>query len=92
MQAGVDFRNTHDLDNPGEAVSPHFPALRPLLTKMGGWTVWSVAYRYPGEDESEPDPTIDELSRALETIAQLDFALQSLAPPAAPVVSDGGGQ
>jgi len=78
--AGTDFRKTHDLDTLGEAVLPHFPMLRPLLATMGAWTAWSVAYRYPGEDEPEPEPTIEELSDALATIAELELALRSFAP------------
>ncbi len=81
VQAGADFRKTHDLDTLGEAVLPHFPTLRPLLTIMGAWTAWSVAYRYPGEDEREPEPSIEELSGALDAIAQLESILRSLAPP-----------
>ena len=44
------------------------------------WTDWGVAYRYPAEDGSEPDPTLEELSEALDLIAQLEIALRSLAP------------
>jgi len=83
VQAGVDFRRTHDLDTLIESVLPRFPALRPLLTTLGAWTTWGVAYRYPGEDEPEPEPGAEELSVALEVIAQLDAALRSHAPPPA---------
>jgi hypothetical protein len=79
--AGVDFRKTHDLDALGQTVLPHFPTLQSLLTTMSSWTSWGVAYRYPGEDEPEPEPSAEELSGALEAIAQLDIALRSFAPP-----------
>ena len=79
--SGVDFRKTHDLDALSHAVLPHFPTLRPLLMMMGAWTAWGVAYRYPGEDEPEPEPSAEELSGALDTIAQLDAVLRSLEPP-----------
>jgi hypothetical protein len=79
---GIDFRKTHDLDTLAESVLPHFPTLtlRPLVTIMGSWTAWGVAYRYPGEDGPEPEPAAEELSGALDAITQLDAALRSLAP------------
>jgi len=40
-----------------------------------------VLRRYPVEDEPEPEPSIEELSAALDAIKQLDTALWSLAPP-----------
>jgi HEPN domain-containing protein len=76
----IDFRKTHDLDTLAQSLLPHFPALRPLLTTMGSWTAWGVAYRYPGEDEPEPEPSAEELLGALDVIGQLDGALRSLAP------------
>ncbi|MGA3401747.1 MAG: HEPN domain-containing protein [Acetobacteraceae bacterium] len=83
VQAGIDFRKTHDLDTLAQSVLPCFPTLRPLLTALGAWTAWGVAYRYPGEDEPEPEPDAEELSGALDVIAQLDAALRSHAPPPA---------
>jgi HEPN domain-containing protein len=80
--AGVHVRKTHDLEVLGDLVRAHFPAVEPLLKPMADWNAWSVAYRYPGEAGGEPEPPADELSAALEVIAQLDAALRSLAPPA----------
>jgi HEPN domain-containing protein len=78
--AGVDFRKTHDLDTLTQSLLPHFPTLRPLLTLMSLWTAWGAAYRYPGEDEPEPEPSTEELLGALAAIGQLDTALRSFAP------------
>jgi HEPN domain-containing protein len=83
VQAGVDFRRTHDLDALAESVLPLFPTLQPLLTAVRAWTTWGVAYRYPGEDEPEPEPSGEELSIALIVITQLGSALRSQAPPSA---------
>ena len=81
VRAGTDFRKTHDLDVLAQSVLAHFPSLEPLLTPMRAWTAWSVAYRYPGEAGPEPEPSAEELSRALDMIERLDTALRSLAPP-----------
>ena len=80
VEAGIDFRRTHDLDALAESVLSRFPAHRQLLTPLGAWTAWGVAYRYPGEDEPEPEPSVEELRAALDVIAQLDAALRSYAP------------
>ncbi|HET6308400.1 MAG TPA: HEPN domain-containing protein [Rhodopila sp.] len=78
--AGIDFRRTHDLDALAQSLLPHFPVLRPLLMVIGGWTAWGVAYRYPAEDEPEPEPGMEELAAALDAIGQLDATLRSWAP------------
>ncbi len=39
-----------------------------------------VAYRYPGEDEPEPEPSKDDLFKALDVIGQIATELRSLAP------------
>jgi hypothetical protein len=82
VRAGIDVRRTHDLNSLGESLRPHFPTLQPLLTTIGYWTMWGVAYRYPGEDSPEPEPSVEELSQALDLIAQLEAELRSLAPDA----------
>ena len=79
---GVHVRKTHDLEVLGDLVLAHFPAVEPLLKPMADWNAWSVAYRYPGEAGGEPVPSADELSRALDLIAQLEAAPRSLAPDA----------
>jgi hypothetical protein len=78
----VDFRRTHDLDTLAQAVLPRFPLLRSLLAPLGACTTWGVAYRHPGEDEPEPEPSADDLRSALDLVAQLDAALRSHAPSA----------
>jgi HEPN domain-containing protein len=81
VRAGIDFRKTHDLDTLGLAVLAHFPSVAALLTPLRDWTMWSVAYRYPGEAEPEPEPSTEELSQALDLISRLAAALRSFAPP-----------
>jgi len=71
------------LDALAESVLSCFPTLRELLVPLRAWTAWGVAYRYPGEDEPEPELSVEELSAALDVIAKLDIALRSHAPPAA---------
>jgi hypothetical protein len=58
-----------------------------LLTPVREWTAWSVTYRYPGEAGPEPEPSAEELTRALALIDALEAALRSLAPPSQ---EDGG--
>ena len=82
VQAGVDFRKTHDLDTLSQSVLPHAPSIEPLLNPIRAWTTWSVAWRYPGEAEPEPDPDVEELREALDLITRLTEALRSRAPPA----------
>jgi hypothetical protein len=48
---------------------------------MGVWTSWGVGYRYPNEEQSEPEPSIEELREALGLFGQLIIAVRSLAPP-----------
>ena len=81
MQAGVDFRKTHDLSMLGDLVVSAFPDLRPMVMAMEAWTIWAVAFRYPSENLPEPEPDSSEIRDALELIAQLDAALRALAPP-----------
>jgi len=83
--AAIDFRRTHDLDTLANAVLPSVPALGPLLSAVVTWTTWGVAYRYPGEDEPEPEPSVEDLVAALDLVTQLDAALRSRVPPAAEV-------
>ena len=88
VQVGTDFRKTHDLDTLGRSALAHFPSLGPLLVPLPDWTVWGVAYRYPGEAGPEPEPDAEELSRALGLIARLADALRSAASP--PIPSEDG--
>ncbi len=74
VSGGTDFPRTHDLDTLVQAVLPRFPTLQSLLAPLGAWTTWGVAYRYPGEDEPEPEPGADDLRSALDLVAQLDAA------------------
>ncbi len=92
VRDNIDFRRTHDLDRLGHAVAGRFPAALPLVASMRPWTTWGVAYRYPGEAEPEPEPSVEELYEALELISSLADVLRSLAPPpTAPGAGDVGG-
>jgi HEPN domain-containing protein len=77
---GVDFRKTHDLDALADIVLTHFPSVEAGQMIKRSWTAWGIAYRYPAEDESEPEPTLEELSEAFDLIEHLEIALRSLAP------------
>jgi HEPN domain-containing protein len=91
VRDNIDFSRTHDLDRLGQAVAGRFPAMTLLVVSMRAWTTWGVAYRYPGEAEPEPEPTMEELIKALDLIAQLAAALRSLAPPSADPGAGGEG-
>jgi HEPN domain-containing protein len=79
VQAGIDFRKTHDLDLLGRTVLTRFPSLEPLVLPLRDWTNWSVAYRYPGEPDVVPQPSVMELDRALDLIARLASELEAIA-------------
>jgi HEPN domain-containing protein len=81
VQAGIDFRKTHDLDTLAHSVAAHFPLIMPLLAPLPHWTSWGVAYRYPGESGHEPKPSLGELSEALHLIARLKQELTSIELP-----------
>jgi HEPN domain-containing protein len=81
VRDNIDFRRTHDLYRLGHAVSGRFPTVLPLVASMRAWTTWGVAYRYPGEAEPEPEPNLEELTKAPDSISLLAAALRSLAPP-----------
>jgi hypothetical protein len=78
---GPHVRKTHDLDVLAGCVQAEFRSMDHLLTPVREWTAWSVAYRYPGEAGPEPEPSAEELTRALALIDALEAALRSLAPP-----------
>jgi HEPN domain-containing protein len=81
VRANLDFGKTHDLGRLARVVASRFPSVAPLLSTIDDWTAWNIAYRYPDLAEPQPEPTAEELSRALDAIARLDTALRSLAPP-----------
>lgn len=87
VQASVDFGKTHHLGRLGHTVVSHFPSTARLVTAVEAWNAWNIAYRYPDFADEEPEPSVEELSRALEVIAQLEAALRSLAPPARDVAT-----
>lgn len=79
VQAGTHVRKTHDLDVLAGLVETHFAFAQPMLTPLREWTAWSVAYRYPGEAGPEPEPSVEELRRALDLIGRLEAALRAVA-------------
>ncbi|MGD0431657.1 MAG: HEPN domain-containing protein [Acetobacteraceae bacterium] len=82
VRSNTDFGKTHDLDELGQSVLAIYPVAAPFVTPARDWTAWSVVYRYPGETVPIPEPSIEELTRALDLIANLANMLRSLGPPA----------
>ncbi len=81
VRSNTDFGKTHDLDALGHSVAAIFPSARLLVTSASAWTAWSVVYRYPGETAPVPEPSAEELTRALDLIVRLAAMRQSLGPP-----------
>jgi HEPN domain-containing protein len=80
VRASSDFGKTHDLVRLGHPVSARFPEVASLIEPMQVWTTWNIACRYPDEAEPEPEPSVAELSSALEAIDRLASVLRELAP------------
>jgi len=80
VHARQDFGKTHDLETLAKAALQVFPGFEPLVAPMNAWSAWGVAYRYPPEEDQEPEPTIDELLEALERLGRFEAALRSLGP------------
>jgi hypothetical protein len=66
----------------GSIVASRYPSVERLMVAMGDWTNWNVAYRYPDIMPPVPEPSAEELTRALDLISQLADTLRSLGPPA----------
>jgi HEPN domain-containing protein len=82
VHASIDFGKTHDLEKLGQIVVVRFPPVERLVAAMRGWTNWNIAYRHPDIDEPVVLPTLEELTRALDLIANLAQMLRTLEPPA----------
>ena len=80
VRANRDFGKTHNLGRLADAVVTAFPHIDKLVEPLRDWTQWSVAYRYPGVEQDEPEPSLDGLYTALDAIEQVKLALLSLAP------------
>lgn len=80
VRANRDFGKTHNLGKLADAVVAAFPHVDGLVEPLRDWTQWSVAYRYPGTEQEEPEPSPDGLYTALATIELVRSALLSLAP------------
>jgi HEPN domain-containing protein len=80
VRARIDFGKTHDLVRLGHLVAGRFPAVASLIAQMQDWTAWNIAYRYPDEDGPEPEPSVAELTSALDAIDSLAVALRACAP------------
>lgn len=78
VHADVTFGKTHDLRKLGQAVAARFPDLAAAVGLMEEWTIWNVAYRYPTDAIPEPEPSPDELRRALAVTDGLASRLRSL--------------
>lgn len=80
VQAGIDFRRTHDLSELGDLVLSQFPFVEGMVRAIEDCTVWGVAYRYPGDNVPDPEPETDTLVKALAVIGALRQELGNLAP------------
>lgn len=75
------FRKTHDMAELFDAVAPLYPDIAGLISEMQDWTRWAIAARYPQPGGvAEPEPAIDELSRATAAVDALIRALRERAP------------
>lgn len=81
VRASADFSKTHDIGPLGREVYRHFPAVAPTVLAMEDWTEWNIAWRYPGVDGPEPEPSAEELDAALDLIGDLAETLRALGPP-----------
>ena len=80
VRANRDFGKTHNLGKLADAVVIAFPHVDRLVEPLRDWTLWSVAYRYPGMEQEEPEPSLDGLYIALRAIETVRSGLLSLAP------------
>ena len=72
MLAGQRIRKTHDLDDLATETTPFYPQWAASFDAMRGLTVWGVAYRYPGMDDTpEPEPTPVEVEGVANLIEHL---------------------
>jgi HEPN domain-containing protein len=81
VRSNKDFGKTHDLNELGQSVLAMYPFAGRFVTPARDWTAWNVVYRYPGETGPVPEPTAEELTRALDLIANLAQMLRTLEPP-----------
>jgi HEPN domain len=81
VRSNKDFGKTHDLDELGQSVLAIYPSTGRFVTQARGWSAWNVVYRYPGETGPVPEPAAEELTRALDLIANLAQMLRALGPP-----------
>ena len=88
VRASLDFGKTHDLDRLGRLVAIHYPETTTIVIEAAPWTAWSVAYRYPGLDDPEPEPTDEELLASLQVIRQLAEMLRAHEPSQRSTASD----
>lgn len=69
--AGEPFRRTHDLDDLTARLIPVYPQFAEQATAVRHLSVWGIAYRYPGlEDTPEPLPEIAELARMIAILTE----------------------
>lgn len=75
------FRKTHDMAELIDAVAPLYPDIAGLISEMQDWTRWAITARYPPPGGvGEPEPAIDELTRAIASVDTLVRALRERAP------------
>jgi len=80
--AAQPFRKTHDMAELIDALALAEPEIALRVADMQDWTHWAVVARYPRPGGMpEPEPSEDELRRAVAAIDALAQALADRAPP-----------
>jgi HEPN domain-containing protein len=81
IHAARPFRKTHEMAELIDAVIPLYPHIAGVTAAMPDWTRWAIAARYPPSGGiPEPEPSVDELRRAIQAIDALSLALRGHAP------------
>ncbi len=78
MWATVPFRKTHDLSDLGEKLRSVFPDFTDISESVAHWTTWNIAYRYPMDEDPEPQPSVETLTAALQLIDILTTKVHEL--------------
>ena len=74
-----DFEKIHDLDVLAKQCAQFDGGFAALIKRISPLTTYAVRYRYPGPN----DPTVDQVSNALQVVSEVwDFVLDRLPPEA----------
>lgn len=67
----IGFPKTHDLVALVALAAPAMPGDDSLLKHIEPITLWGFAYRYPMEEDGDPEPAAEEIARAIRRLARL---------------------